>query len=418
MNPLLEQLRRRYGIFLDAENLKCLFRPVQLLGANIPRPAAGMAEPLSFRQVPFTALQGFLGELTILDVGRGSEPLDNLGAFVAQHIYLPREGAAVHINAFNFPVWGMLEKLAPAILAGVTFVILLAPMLHRRWQRNATNAAAIEAIGPSIDAQSDLGQIVARLHSEPVSRVYVPELGPGFVLTFAGIPTTYAGQMLSLDSMLPVDRLDPTYCNIFNVGYVITRSFGPRPGSLTPLLETSKYVLYRTDAEGYAQFGALRWGNIDAADLSKAQDQLYAGNFEWLRDGEAAQGKFIRWNFPARTEPTGEAGPGGPGSCTIAAEKFSSQRVEVTVDCREDATLIIKQTFHPNWHVAIDNVERPDFMVSPSYLGVVVPAGHHEVRAEYRSSALKKVLLVVGALALIAILLLRRRLDAIDTLLG
>jgi hypothetical protein len=329
--------------------------------------------------------------------------------------------AILLVGAAGEWLWMQFERAAtpwPAILAGLTFVILLAPMLHRRWQRNATNAAAIEAIGPSIDAQSDLGQIVARLHSEPVSRVYVPELGPGFVLTFAGIPTTYAGQMLSLDSMLPVDRLDPTYCNIFNVGYVITRSFGPRPGSLTPLLETSKYVLYRTDAEGYAQFGALRWGNIDAADLSKAQDQLYAGNFEWLRDGEAAQGKFIRWNFPARTEPTGEAGPGGPGSCTIAAEKFSSQRVEVTVDCREDATLIIKQTFHPNWHVVIDNVERPDFMVSPSYLGVVVPAGHHEVRAEYRSSALKKVLLVVGALALIAILLLRRRLDAIDTLIG
>ena len=36
---------------------------------------------------------------------------------------VPREGAAVHINAFNFPVWGMLEKLAPAILAGVPVIV-------------------------------------------------------------------------------------------------------------------------------------------------------------------------------------------------------------------------------------------------------------------------------------------------------
>ena len=53
----------------------------------------------------------------------GIEPLSKSGAFVGQHIYVPREGAAVHINAFNFPVWGMLEKLAPAILAGVPVIV-------------------------------------------------------------------------------------------------------------------------------------------------------------------------------------------------------------------------------------------------------------------------------------------------------
>jgi oxepin-CoA hydrolase / 3-oxo-5,6-dehydrosuberyl-CoA semialdehyde dehydrogenase len=51
------------------------------------------------------------------------EGLSKTGTFVGQHIYLPREGAAVHINAFNFPVWGMLEKLAPAILAGVPAIV-------------------------------------------------------------------------------------------------------------------------------------------------------------------------------------------------------------------------------------------------------------------------------------------------------
>jgi oxepin-CoA hydrolase / 3-oxo-5,6-dehydrosuberyl-CoA semialdehyde dehydrogenase len=53
----------------------------------------------------------------------GIEGLSKTGTFVGQHIYLPREGAAVHINAFNFPVWGMLEKLAPAILAGVPAIV-------------------------------------------------------------------------------------------------------------------------------------------------------------------------------------------------------------------------------------------------------------------------------------------------------
>ena len=51
------------------------------------------------------------------------EPLSRNGTFVGQHIYTPKLGAAVHINAFNFPCWGMLEKLAPTLLAGVPVVV-------------------------------------------------------------------------------------------------------------------------------------------------------------------------------------------------------------------------------------------------------------------------------------------------------
>jgi oxepin-CoA hydrolase/3-oxo-5,6-dehydrosuberyl-CoA semialdehyde dehydrogenase len=51
------------------------------------------------------------------------EALSKGGTFVGQHICLPLEGAAVHINAFNFPVWGMLEKLAPTLLAGVPAIV-------------------------------------------------------------------------------------------------------------------------------------------------------------------------------------------------------------------------------------------------------------------------------------------------------
>jgi oxepin-CoA hydrolase / 3-oxo-5,6-dehydrosuberyl-CoA semialdehyde dehydrogenase len=51
------------------------------------------------------------------------EPLSKGGTFVGQHIYTPLQGAAVHINAFNFPVWGMLEKLAPTLLAGVPAIV-------------------------------------------------------------------------------------------------------------------------------------------------------------------------------------------------------------------------------------------------------------------------------------------------------
>src|SRR5579872_1654428 len=51
------------------------------------------------------------------------ESLSKSGGFVGQHICVPLEGAAVHINAFNFPIWGMLEKLAPAFLAGMPAIV-------------------------------------------------------------------------------------------------------------------------------------------------------------------------------------------------------------------------------------------------------------------------------------------------------
>ncbi|MEN3971700.1 phenylacetic acid degradation bifunctional protein PaaZ [Sphingomicrobium sp. XHP0235] len=51
------------------------------------------------------------------------EALAKEPGFVGQHIMTPKQGAAVHINAFNFPVWGMLEKMAPTLLAGMPCIV-------------------------------------------------------------------------------------------------------------------------------------------------------------------------------------------------------------------------------------------------------------------------------------------------------
>lgn len=52
----------------------------------------------------------------------GVEPLSKGGTFVGRHIFTPLRGAALHINAYNFPCWGMLEKFAPSFLAGVPVI--------------------------------------------------------------------------------------------------------------------------------------------------------------------------------------------------------------------------------------------------------------------------------------------------------
>ncbi len=49
--------------------------------------------------------------------------LSKNGGFMAHHLLVPKEGIAIHINAFNFPVWGMLEKIAVNLLAGVPAIV-------------------------------------------------------------------------------------------------------------------------------------------------------------------------------------------------------------------------------------------------------------------------------------------------------
>jgi oxepin-CoA hydrolase / 3-oxo-5,6-dehydrosuberyl-CoA semialdehyde dehydrogenase len=50
-------------------------------------------------------------------------PLSKNGTFIGHHIMVPKKGVAVHINAFNFPIWGMLEKIAVNMMAGVAAVV-------------------------------------------------------------------------------------------------------------------------------------------------------------------------------------------------------------------------------------------------------------------------------------------------------
>lgn len=50
-------------------------------------------------------------------------PLSKGGSFIGHHIMVPKEGIAIHINAYNFPIWGMMEKIAVNFLAGVPAIV-------------------------------------------------------------------------------------------------------------------------------------------------------------------------------------------------------------------------------------------------------------------------------------------------------
>jgi len=56
-------------------------------------------------------------------VDGSAAPLSKEGTFIGHHIMVPKKGVAIHINAFNFPIWGMLEKIAVNLMAGVPAVV-------------------------------------------------------------------------------------------------------------------------------------------------------------------------------------------------------------------------------------------------------------------------------------------------------
>ncbi len=116
-------------------------------------------------------------------------PLSKGGTFVGHHIMVPKEGVAVHINAFNFPVWGMLEKLAVNLLAGVPAVVKPATL-----SCYLTEAVVREIIKSNILPEGSL-QLICGSARDILSHVESQD-----VVTFTGSAST--GLMLKSDQRI------------------------------------------------------------------------------------------------------------------------------------------------------------------------------------------------------------------------
>ena len=120
---------------------------------------------------------------TVLLDGR-LEQLSKGASFMGQHIATPLHGVAVHINAFNFPVWGMLEKLAPALIAGVPAIV-----------KPATATSYLAEAAFRLMAESDIlpagaVQLVAGRLESRKSGALLALLGPQDAVSFTGSSAT------------------------------------------------------------------------------------------------------------------------------------------------------------------------------------------------------------------------------------
>lgn len=109
--------------------------------------------------------------------------LSKNGTFIGHHIMVPKEGVAIHINAFNFPVWGMLEKVAVNLLAGVPAIVKPATLTSF-----LTEAVFEEIIKSGILPEGSLQLICGS------ARGILDSIETGDVVTFTGSAST--GKML------------------------------------------------------------------------------------------------------------------------------------------------------------------------------------------------------------------------------
>jgi len=301
-------------------------------------------------------------------------------------------------------------------LVAAASLLVLTPAVAERWSYYAQNADWMRQTQAALDADADARAVLAAVSQQPRGRVYAGlRSNWGQTLDF-GIPfnsirfynllaereldaVAPPNQSLSLnaDLLWEFNDQDLSHYRLFDVDYVIAPRTVTFPAALRVLLSTPKYVLYVAPGRGYAEYGP-----IARSEPASTKQDLFAKELAWLRGGDAARWTFTRYEYPKAAPVDVPVPIADCASGRIAYERVQPARFEVLARCDTSSAMILKVTYHPNWHVTVDGADVPTFMASPSYIGFALAAGEHFIVAEYRSTPIKAPLLAVGAVVLAA----------------
>lgn len=314
-----------------------------------------------------------------------------------------------------------LPRSGRPIALGVVCVALLTPPLLERGALYADNSRWMHETAEAYARNDDAHAVLATLAALPDGRVYaglranwgenmrIDQVPWYRLLVFEGfsvVSVPLPSINLNSDLMFHFDDQNPVSYELFDVRYVVAPTGLTFPDFLRPIMETPRYTLYRAPSSGSAMFA-----RSIARQSAATKMDLFFANRSWLFGPDPAAGSFIRWEYPS--DVTGTRQPEAPRCAdgSILREELGRSRVAVVTDCGEAATLVLKHTYHPHWRVTIDGVQAPTFMVSPSFIGVDLPPGTHEVVAEYRSGPARNALLAAGFMTVVGLLITRRQVE-------
>jgi hypothetical protein len=325
----------------------------------------------------------------------------------------------------------LLRRLTPGVAPAATTatvvlfgIAMMAPAWGERWGFDARGG---EAIHSQRSAEATKGSAVRELVEEAQAR------GPGRIyagssLTFspgswgldyrlgsvpmyavlAGYGADSVGDLLrttSLSSDFEVlfDDTNPAQYDLFGIRYLILPSDRTPPVVATRLDERDGNTLWEVEMSGYV-------GVVDAVgppfiadrgDLSRrvgpflGSDELLAGRYPTIAfGGEPAAPPTV----------TGGEAPTGPaGSVLSENDSLPDGEVTARVVANRPAMVLLKSSFDPRWQVIVDGVSTSPAMVAPSFVGVEVSAGSHEVTLRYRPFPRYDVLFAIGLLAFLGL---------------
>lgn len=320
--------------------------------------------------------------------------------------------------------FGSLNRAVRLIVPTILLFALMIPALRERNVVYMANGHGIKLVKNRFEEDQDIRAVVKRLRELPPGRLFwrtrrLPEYSPAELIDYYDLVGLEPAQRLSLDSLFEDEFVprDPVKCELFNVAYFVLPSEAQPPASLQlePVMRNSRYSIWGIKTSGYAMLGSIAAAPELPRGILPSQRFIWEQNRNWIAGDDPAASRFLRWDYPERRKDRASPAESGsaPVSGAILSQQIASDRMEFSVDAKTPAALVIKITYHPQWRVTIDGVEAHTFMVSPSYLAVQIAPGAHRVIAEYESSAVKKVLMVIGLAGLIVACAWRRRIGIV-----
>jgi hypothetical protein len=310
----------------------------------------------------------------------------------------------------------------------LTMLVLL-PVYGERMSYLEANALGLRESQQSLDAEAqDLSALVEKLKQLPPGRVYAGQKLPGGrrhwsddykvgrVRTYALLQTEgldmansiYHPYSLNSDVLIDFDERRWDHYNLYNARYVVAPAGQRFPDFVQPLQQFGRHRLYRVETTGYFDL-------VDS-DLTLAGEKtdFYPAASTWLasalpevkRHPVVTLGKSSQDNQrPAPLTSTSDIIPtldptAGQFRGTVLSEEVGNNYFAAEVNVERESMLLLKATYHPNWRATVDGVETETVMLMPSFVGVRLPPGDHEVRIEYLPRRLRTILLVLGILTL------------------
>lgn len=212
---------------------------------------------------------------------------------------------------------------------------------------------------------------------------------------------------LSSDIETAFDESNPAHYDLLNVRYLIYPEDRKPAVPASFLARSGRHVLWEVQTSGYLKV-------IDTTAPIEADNRtILAANEEFLASDELGRGVHPLVTFPgvAPAEPTlTRAEPAGPpGRITKQFDSALTGSYGGDLQMERRGVAMLKSSFDGGWTATVDGKARPTFMVAPTFVGVEVGPGKHQVRFEYRSSTNYPLLFLIGALALATLHFVQRR---------